>query len=165
MARAGDLLMLINKVLGEPDPLEDFPYVVLDLTQGEFGALQFPINEGWKPSPFNGLMVRVDAANTNTKTRRHVHVSHKKHISAPDKQAAWNDNATRHDKGNFNTKFADTAKARAAARDALGLADDVILENYPGKRGRLLMEAATLVLESATIPSGALRFISEAAQR
>jgi hypothetical protein len=64
------------------------------------------------------------------KQKRHVHVAATKHIRTADKQAAWNDDGSRHDRKRFNAKLGSQASYRNLAKATLGLGDDVILEEF-----------------------------------
>lgn len=64
------------------------------------------------------------------KLLRHVHIAHKKHLSSANKQVSWNDDGTRHDRGRFDDGFKGIEKAKAVARIALNIADDIVLESF-----------------------------------
>jgi hypothetical protein len=82
----------------------------------------------WKQSDYPDLFYRVDAARPEMKIRRHVAIAHKKHIKSPTKQVSWNDDNSKHDKGNFDHSFKGIEKAKDIARTVLKLGDDVVLE-------------------------------------
>ena len=82
----------------------------------------------WKPSGVSDIWVRVDPERPEIKGKRHAHLAHQKHISATNKQVAWNKDGTRHDAGRFDNGFKSMEMAKAAARIALKLPDDAILE-------------------------------------
>lgn len=83
----------------------------------------------WKPSGISDLWVRIDPERPEIKGRRHVHVAHAKHINATNRQVSWNDDTSRHDRGRFYNGFKGVEMAKAAARIALKLPDDVQLES------------------------------------
>ena len=108
------------------------------------------IQEGiWQESPVeNRIMIRVEGPHTPD-GYRHVHISHSKHTNTKNKQVAWNDTGSRHDKKSFNTNFKGIEKAKNAARAALKLSDDIILESYTNKsNGTLILESAQSFLSS-----------------
>jgi hypothetical protein len=104
------------------------------------------LNEGkWTESGRKDWMVRVDAANPAIPALRHVHIARKKHISAKNQQASWNDDKTRHDKGSFNTSVGSLRVVQDLARTALGLDPSSILEH--------VVPSENVLLESATDPT------------
>lgn len=82
----------------------------------------------WKPAGISDLWVRVDPERAEMNGLRHAHVAHAKHINATNKQVAWNNDGSRHDRGRFDNGFKGIEKAKSAVRIALNLPDDVQLE-------------------------------------
>ncbi|MBN9662243.1 MAG: hypothetical protein J0H49_28860 [Acidobacteria bacterium] len=83
----------------------------------------------WRDSEFSGWIYRIDSARPEIRQQQHVAVCLKKHQSSKNQQASWNADASRHDRSTFNTKVGAQSKAQAIARRALGLPDDVVLED------------------------------------
>jgi hypothetical protein len=97
----------------------------------------------WKQSDYPDYLLRMDAGRPEIKILSHVHIAHKKHINTTTKQVSWNDDATKHDKGNFDHGFKGMEKAKEIAKTALKLGDDVILEwATPIYKAKLLAESA-----------------------
>ncbi len=87
------------------------------------------INEGrWVASKKKGYMQRVDAKNPSINQRRHVHIAKTEHITNKKMQVSWNDNGTKHDKKNFNSKIGSISTVQNIARQALDLPSDFKLE-------------------------------------
>ena len=100
------------------------------------------LTEGiWLDSTEKGIKVRVEAAHVSDGFK-HVHVARSEHTRSKNKQVSWNTNGTRHDKKRFNKNFHGFEKAKRAAKKALNLPDDVILELYTD------WEKANLILKS-----------------
>ena len=96
----------------------------------------------WKPSGYSDYYLRVDAARPEMELRRHVHIAHKKHTSAPKKQVSWNDLWHKHDKGNFDHSFKGMETAKEIAKTALKLGDDAVLEwATANQKAKLLVES------------------------
>lgn len=77
----------------------------------------------------------------------------KKHQSSKNQQASWNVDGSRHDQSTFNAKVGVQSKAQAIARRALGLPDDVVLEDagqeFQAKfSAKLLVESARPSLDT-----------------
>ncbi|MBK8483851.1 MAG: hypothetical protein IPL31_05775 [Saprospiraceae bacterium] len=88
------------------------------------------IPEGvWVNSSEKGLKVRIDSAHT-TDGLKHIHIARDKHTKSKNKQVSWNVNGKRHDKKSLDSNFHGLEKAKRAARKALNLPDDIILELY-----------------------------------
>ncbi len=90
-----------------------------------FSTLQESI---WRDSNDGDLWYRIDSARSEMHILRHVHIAHRKQLSAPAKQVAWNDDQTRHDRHNFDASFSPMEKAKALAKQVLRLPDDALLE-------------------------------------
>ena len=95
-------------------------------------------------------MSRVDPADPSIPLQRHVHIARKKHTSAKNQQASWNEDKTRHDKGSFNTSVGALKVVQGLARTALGLDPNAVLEHVVSPRN--------VLLESASDPS-AIRIV------
>ena len=100
----------------------------------------------WKPSGINNIYIRVDPERPEMKAMRHVHIAHRKHIAAPNKQVSWNDDQSRHDRHLFDDGFRGIEHAKAVARIALKLPDDFFLENQP----KLFLKIVQLLEDSIT---------------
>ena len=124
------------------------PYVIVEIPEKDLDPALI-INEGrWVASKKSGWSQRVDAANPDFPSFRHVHVAKTKHTGNKNHQASWNSDGTRHDKKTFNNKVGASRTARAIAKDALGLDDGIILE-FVTPEAQKLFEAVDL---SVTIP-------------
>ncbi len=113
--------------------------VVFDKSENDELGL---ITEGdWIPSCEKGYWQRIDTPKFDTQ-KTHIHIAKQKHINTKNKQVAWNDDGTRHDKKSFNQNFNGIEKAKKIAIKALGLSSDVVLENLEDKyNGQLLLES------------------------
>jgi len=101
------------------------------------------INEGrWVLSGEKDWMERVDAKNPSLNQLRHVHVARAKHVNVKTQQASWNDDLTRHDRQNFNSKIGSIKTVQDIAKRALKLPHDAILEEAsPAARLSMLLES------------------------
>jgi hypothetical protein len=110
------------------------------------------ISEGdWKPSSQKGYWQRLDTPKFDFE-KLHVHIAKQKHINAKNKQVAWNNDGTRHDKKSFNQNFNGMEKAKEIARKALGLPSDTLLENVNNKsNGELLLESVEYLPTKSSI--------------
>ena len=129
------------------NPPEEPRHIVVEVTGAVTKWVQTALlNEGrWVHSGKKDYMLRVDPQNPSIPAQRHVHIAHKKHVSAPNKQASWNVDGTRHDKHNFNAAMGSNAKVQQIARQALALPDDVQLETIVQQDAALLLEASELI--------------------
>jgi hypothetical protein len=111
---------------------DDFPWLIVRLPEEILSNGGLLLYEGdWCPSGINNIWYRVDPAQPTLRQRRHVHVANKKHIKAPNKQASWNDDLTRHDRHKFNAALGSRRNYQAVAKIALGLPAHAILEFHP----------------------------------
>lgn len=110
------------------------------------------ITEGdWKPSGEKGYWQRLDTPKFDFE-KLHVHIAKQKHINAKNKQVAWNDDGTRHDKKSFNQNFNGMEKAKEIARKALGLSSDTVLENVNNESNtELLLESVEYLPTKSSI--------------
>ena len=124
---AGNEFLLVNVV--DPSNVLKF-YITVTMNETDFGKTKLAlIQEGvWKDAHIKGYKVRVDAPHIPG-GRRHVHIAHNKHINSKNKQVSWNDDTSRHDKNSFDNNFKGLEKAKAIARQELGLDKDTILES------------------------------------
>lgn len=106
----------------------DIYCIIVPFHAGRSAAFTFLTESIWKDSNEGDLWYRVDSARPEMHILRHVHIAHRKQLSAPTSQVAWNDNQTRHDRHNFDTSFSPIEKAKALARQVLRLPDDAFLE-------------------------------------
>jgi hypothetical protein len=103
-------------------------YFVVELPEDQIASLAI-LNEGqWVQSRKSGYMQRVDAENPSMNQQRHVHVAKSKHINNKNKQAAWNQDTTKHDRKSFNSKIGSIAVVQSIAQQALGLPTTARLE-------------------------------------
>jgi hypothetical protein len=115
------------------------------------------LNEGrWAPAGTKDWMLRVDAENPSIKGQRHVHIAREKYVNTKNMQAAWNQDATRHDKASFNDKVGSQAAVQDIARKALGLGDDVVLEAMT-QSAHLLLESTDSIASNAPVTPYYLR--------
>ena len=99
------------------------------------------LNEGrWMQSGTKDYWLRLDKPKFNSE-QIHVHIAKEKHINAKDKQVAWNQDTSRHDKKSFNTNFNGFETAKRIAKDALNLSQDAILENINNTEGNMILES------------------------
>ena len=117
----------------------DVDYIFIEISTPRLQELKlYNLEEGkWVASKRKGWSQRVDPENPQIKILRHVHVARDKHISTKQKQVAWNDDHSRHDRKSFNQNLSGIETAKNIARDALGLPSDVVLEAFT-KAGRLI---------------------------
>lgn len=121
--------------------IEELDQVVVQVPESEIPE-RVLLNEGrWVASGKKDWMVRVDPADPNIPTQRHVHIAREKHTSAKNMQASWNEDKSRHDKGSFNASIGAMSVVQDLARDALGLPSDAILEHVLEARPQLLLES------------------------
>ena len=103
-------------------------YFIVKIPEGQVPELVL-INEGqWVQSGKKDWMQRVDAENPSLKQQRHVHLAKSKHVSAKSKQASWNQDGTKHDKGSFNSNIGSLDVVQSIARQALCLSSKIKLE-------------------------------------
>lgn len=107
----------------------------------------------WRNSEYSGWTYRIDSARPEIRQQQHVAVCLKKHQSSKNQQASWNVDGSRHDQSTFNAKVGVQSKAQAIARRALGLPDDVVLEDagqeFQAKfSAKLLVESARPSLDT-----------------
>jgi hypothetical protein len=136
------LRKLIRKMLMES--FEEFTHpfhIVVLFDKSDKDNFGFLTEGDWKPSSENGYWQRLDTPKFGFE-KLHVHIAKQKHINAKNKQVAWNDDGTRHDKKSFNQNFNGMEKAKEIARKALCLPSDTVLENVVNKsNGELLLES------------------------
>lgn len=98
--------------------------------------------ESWKEDSDSKLYYRVDPANTNTKTQRHIHIAAKKHTSSKNQQVSWNEDASRHDSHSFNDNFGKRQAAEKLAKKILKIGPNISLEAYSeSSLNSILLEA------------------------
>lgn len=115
------------------------------------------LNEGrWVPAGTKDWMLRIDAENPSIRGQRHVHIAREKHVNAKNMQAAWNQDATRHDRASFNDKVGSLNAVQDIARKALDLGDDVVLEEMT-QAAELLLEGTNSILSNAPVTPYCLR--------
>ncbi len=116
------------EMLEEAKIEEEIPLIILIVEPDEFDGEQINFSESrWQQSFKNGWSYRIDPRNDGTSTKRHVHIARTKHISSKTNQVSWNDDGTRHDKKNFNSKLSRSRVAQKIARTALNLDDKIEL--------------------------------------
>jgi hypothetical protein len=135
-------LKAIEKFLEENNEPEILILIPLEIKIPFIDLLEEQI---WKDSAVEKrIKIRVEKHNDGF---RHVHISRPEHIHTKSKQVSWNDNGTIHDKGSFNHNFDGIERAKNAARSALNLSDNIVLEEYTGA------DKEILILESYQIAS------------
>jgi len=103
-------------------------YFIVEMSEEQVPELAL-INEGrWVPSGKKDWMQRVGAENPSLKQQRHVHLARSKHVNTKSKQASWNQDGTKHDKGSFNSNIGSLGVVQSVARQALGLSSKTKLE-------------------------------------
>jgi hypothetical protein len=131
-------------------------HIIVTLSDEAFAAFGLhQLDESrWMPSEHSGYSYRIDPARPEMRQQRHVHIARDKHVSAKNKQVAWNDDRTRHDKKTFNTAFKSMPTAKDIARKALGLPSNVVFESIAvGDRLPLLIKA---VLDESLAPAATI---------
>ena len=100
------------------------------------------LNEGrWVSSDESGFVQRVDKPHFDQQLL-HVHIAREKNINTKNKQVAWNNDGTRHDKKSFNDNFIGMETAKRIARSALRLPNNFKLESFN------VIDKVELILES-----------------
>jgi hypothetical protein len=139
--------MTLSDILGN-DPNPDIYLLVQVESTSRLVSGPNPLLESqWKPSGEDDYWYRVDPADPDQQTDRHIHIGKKKHIKTKNKQVSWNTSAKRHDKKTFDDNFTGIEKARKIARRVLGLPDDASLEEKI-----LLLPTADIEGENADEP-------------
>ena len=144
-------MIRLSEIVDDP-PLPDYIVVEFSGTVSKFVDFAV-VNEGnWVHSNRKDYMLRVDPANPAIPVQRHVHIARKKHVSAKNMHASWNQDGTRHDKGSFNKSIGDRAIVQSIARQALQLPDDVRLERVEQDPLITLLEHSAVFQESNFSP-------------
>jgi hypothetical protein len=92
---------LFEELLNESE--ESFQIIVL--IDQNFSRELTKLNEGqWKESDEKGYYLRVDKPK-NCVEKLHVHIAKEKHKNTKNKQVAWNNDGTRHDRKHLITIF------------------------------------------------------------
>lgn len=98
------------------------------------------LEEGrWVSAGVKDYMYRVDRGHPDPEVR-HVHICHKKHLTAHNRQVSWNEDGTRHDPLRFDVGFVGIETAKQIARDTLHLPDDFVLEGRRDLPQKQLLE-------------------------
>lgn len=128
-----------------------FPYLLIEIDGELLCAAGLPLNEArsWRPSSVKGLMYRIDPADEKLNQKRHVHVAASKHTAAKGKQVSWNDDGGRHDRHSFNAKLGTRVNYRDAARAALNLPGEFILESIEPPEAEELIHLSESLLGNA----------------
>lgn len=136
-------------MLSIQDVLEELQidYIVVELSDIGLKNLGLSfLEEGrWGDSKKKGWSQRFEPANPQMHIQPHVHIAKTKHINNKSQQVAWNINGSRHDKKTFNVNLSGIETAKRIARDALGLDDNVILEQLSRARQVLLAESMDVI--------------------
>lgn len=128
------------------DDIESQFYIIIKLNLDSAIRLNLQLNEGqWVPSSEKGFMQRVDKPHFSN-DQLHVHIALNKHVNTKIKQVSWNADGTRHDKQKFNDNITGLERAKKAAKKALGLSSDSLLECLN------IREEAILLLENINLP-------------
>lgn len=136
------------------DTYEEFSnpiHIIVLFENSERGNLK-PLTEGkWIPTDEKDYWIRLDKPKNNIE-QLHAHIAHKKHINTKNKQVAWNEDGTRHDKKSFNNKFNGLETAKKIAAKALDLPPNTLLENLNNKKtGALLLESIQDLPENSNV--------------
>lgn len=116
-------------------------HIVVIFSKKDSKKLAYLTEGKWIKSYENGYSVRLDKPKFDFE-KLHVHIAKQKHINAKNKQVAWNDAGTRHDKKTFNNNFTGMEKAKQIARTSLGLPVNFQLESISDQNtGELLLES------------------------
>jgi hypothetical protein len=99
----------------------------------------------WISTGEKDYMMRVDPARPPSE-KRHITISHQKHIHNKNKQVSWNDDGFRKDRKTFDDSFIGIEKAKRIARKVLNIPDNVQLEAYN------FTDNVDLLLENADDP-------------
>jgi hypothetical protein len=110
------------------------------------------LTEGkWVESEEKGYWVRLDKPKFDF-DKLHAHIAKSKHVNSKNKQVAWNDDGTRHDRKTFNKNFDGMERAKQIARKSLGLAADFQLESISDPNtGKLLLESVEYLPSSCNL--------------
>ena len=103
-------------------------YFIVEMPEGQVQELALIYEGQWVQSGKKDWMQRVDAENPSLKQQRHVHLARSKHVKTKSKQASWNQDRTKHDKGSFNSNIGSLDVVQTVARQALGLSSNTKLE-------------------------------------
>lgn len=120
---------LINETLRVRDEIEtEVEYIVVVVERDGLRNLnERPLDERlWRDSGCKDWWFRIDPPNPQLQQRRHVHVARRKHINTKDKQRAWNDDGTPHDKATFTQSDQGIEMAKKIAAKALHLDADLL---------------------------------------
>jgi len=137
----------MNEFLEYLKPRSNSPsLIVIELHEATFNLCGLQkLEEGkWLPSDEPGWMKRVEPT-VGRNGVRHAHVAKERDIRNKNKQVAWNDDRSQHDKKSFNKNLPGIETAREIARKALGLPDDTVLEHKELNKSAYL----PLLLESS----------------
>lgn len=103
------------------------------------GTLRLLQEGEWRSAGVKDYMYRIDRDHSDSGVR-HVHICHRKHLAARNRQVSWSQSGRRHDPSTFHTSFRGIETARQIARDVLNLPDDFILEERPNLLQREILE-------------------------
>lgn len=120
-------MSILNEIYNELP--EDYVLTAQIILNDEVEVLSIA-TESWRQDSDSKLYYRVDAANTNTNTQRHIHIAAKKHISSKGQQVSWNEDASRHDSHSFNDNFTKRQAAETLAKKILKIGPNISLEAY-----------------------------------
>lgn len=120
-------MTLLNEILNELP--EDYILTAQIILDDDVEVLSIA-TESWKKDSDSKLYYRVDPANSNTNTQRHIHIAAKKHTSSKNQQVSWNADASRHDSHSFNDNFGKRNAAEKLAKKILGIGPNISLEAY-----------------------------------
>ena len=123
--------MKLSEILKEPNA-EKEPEEISVLLSAEVlnhCGLDIVLESVWVNSGYKDWMYRVDPKDPRIPQQRHIHIAKKKHTSAKNMQASWNEDGTRHDKKSFNAAVGDVNRVREIATNVLKIAPDIALES------------------------------------
>jgi hypothetical protein len=127
---------------------EGVDYFVVEMSEGQVPTKAI-INEGrWVQSGKKNWMMRVDSEKPAINQQRHVHLARRKHIKTNTMQASWNQDLTKHDRKNFNTKIGSINVVQSIAKQALGLQDSAKLEESINTANNLIQLNESIGIKS-----------------
>jgi Family of unknown function (DUF6367) len=127
-------------------------YMIVEVNESVLIQSIGPLHESeWRRDTVSGFLYRVDPPRPQWKGLRHVHIADKRHLNAKNKQVAWNDDGTRHDRSTFDLNFRGMEAAKGVARRVLKLPDDVILEGKKTSEQLLLLESMAASAKAALV--------------
>ena len=129
-------------ILWVVEPRLRLPHILIAINGDSWaasGTLRVLEEGKWVSAGIKDYMYRVDRGHPDPEVR-HVHICHKKHLTAHNQQVSWNEDGTRHDPLRFDVNFVGIETAKQIAREALHLPDDFVLEGRRDLPQKQLLE-------------------------